>query len=365
MAERGIPGAETWNGTVLVPENQGGPRPEFGQKTNRNQINREVMKKIFNIFMAAGITLMSLGSAEAQQLPQFSQYIFNGLHINPAYAGYKNEGYVQSTYRSQWMDFPGAPRTFTVTADLSANEGKMGFGVSFLTDQIGPTRNTTALLTYSYRIQTGDDSFFSLGASGGFSDYMIDGDMLRYNDPNDPNLPEGRVTMLTPNMNLGAFWHSSRFYAGLSAYNLVGKGALERQDVALAFHDVHFFLTAGGIFPISDRIQFKPSFLVKEVKGAPTSYDLNGMFLFMERLWLGGSYRSNVKIWNDNLEDNLNGRNAFAFIAEIFATDNLRIGYAYDHNMNVLQNYRNNSHEISVGYYLSARSVKLKNPRWF
>lgn len=323
------------------------------------------MKKIFNIFVAAGLVLLSAVPSRGQQLPQFSQYIFNGLHINPAYAGYKNEGYVQSTYRSQWMDFPGAPRTFTVTADLSANEGKMGFGASFLTDQIGPARTTTALLTYAYRIQTGDDSFFSLGASGGFSDYMIDGDMLRYNDPDDPNIPGGRVTMLTPNMNLGAFWHSSRFYAGLSAYNLIGKGSLEREDLALAFHDVHFFLTAGAIFPVSGSIRFKPSFLVKEVKGAPTSYDLNGMFLFMDRLWLGGSYRSNVRIWNDNLEDNLNGRNAFAFIAEIFATDNLRIGYAYDHNMNVLQNYRNNSHEISVGYYLSARSVKLKNPRWF
>lgn len=303
--------------------------------------------------------------AKGQQLPQFSQYIFNGLHINPGYAGYKAEGYIQSTYRSQWINFPGAPRTFTVTADLSANEGMQGFGVSFLTDQIGPARTTGGLLTYAYRMQVGDESFFSLGVSGGFTEYMIDGDLLKFNDINDPNIPIGRERLVTPNMNAGIFWHNNRFYAGLSAYNMVGQAALEREDISLAFHDFHYFLTAGALFPISDVVQFKPSFLIKEVRGAPTSYDLNGMFLFMDRLWLGGSYRANVQIWNDNLEPNLLNRNAVAFIAEIFATDNIRIGYAYDHNLNVLQNFRNNSHEISVGYYLSSRNVKLKNPRWF
>ncbi|WP_291782333.1 type IX secretion system membrane protein PorP/SprF [Cecembia sp.] len=323
------------------------------------------MKKIIYFILIAAYIGWFPQLAVGQQLPQFSQYIFNGLHINPGYAGYKAEGYIQSTYRSQWINFPGAPRTFTVTADLSANEGMQGFGVSFLTDQIGPARTTGGLLTYAYRMQVGDESFFSLGVSGGFTEYMIDGDLLKFNDNNDPNIPIGRERLVTPNMNAGIFWHNNRFYAGLSAFNMVGQAALEREDISLAFHDFHYFLTAGALFPISDVVQFKPSFLIKEVRGAPTSYDLNGMFLFMDRLWLGGSYRANVQIWNDNLESNLLNRNAVAFIAEIFATDNIRIGYAYDHNLNVLQNFRNNSHEISVGYYLSSRNVKLKNPRWF
>lgn len=309
--------------------------------------------------------LVAVSGTEGQQLPQFSQYIFNGLHINPGYAGYKSEGYVQSTYRSQWVNLPGAPRTFTVTADLSANEGMMGFGVSLMTDQIGPARTTGGLLTYAYRLQVGEESFLSLGASAGVSEYMIDGDLLQYNDEGDQNIPVGRVSFFTPNMNTGLFWHNSRFYAGFSAYNMIGKGALERSDIALAYHDLHFYLTAGALFPLTEKIQFKPSFLVKEVKGSPTSYDLNGMFLFMERVWLGASYRSNVKINDEGLSGNLNNRTAVAFVAEIFATNNLRIGYAYDHNLNVLQNYRHNSHELSVGYYLSPRSVKLKNPRWF
>lgn len=327
------------------------------------------MKTTFKIFgLTIAFSLLTAVFSFGQQLPQFSQYIFNGLHINPAYAGYKNEGYVQSTYRSQWVGFEGAPQTFTVTADLSANEGLMGFGASVMSDKIGPTGTTTGLLTYAYRIQTGRESFFSLGASAGVSQYMIDGNQLNPLHQNDPNLPVGVQNMMTPNMNLGLFYHTNNFYAGISAYNLIGKSALEKEDIALAYHDVHFYLTAGVLIPVTENVQFKPSFLIKEVKGAPTNYDINGMVLFMDRLWLGASYRSNVKIWNENLEANsptLSNRNAVAFITEFFATPNLRIGYAYDQNLNVLQDMRTNSHEISLGYYLSARKVNMKNPRYF
>lgn len=309
-------------------------------------------------FMVSGVTF-------GQQLPQFSQYIFNGLHINPAYAGYKGEPYIQSTYRSQWVNFPGAPETFTVTADLSANEGTMGFGFSLMSDNLGPAKTTGGLLTYAYRIQTGSKSFLGLGVSAGFSQYSIDGSMLDPNDFPDSQIPEGRINLLTPNLNTGLFFHNDKFYAGFSVYNMIGKNALEKEDVALAYHDFHYYLTAGYLFDLSENVKFKPSFLIKEVKGAPTNYDINAMFLFMERLWVGGSYRSNMKIWNDNLQDGLSNRNAVAAILEIFPTDRLRLGYAYDHNLNVLNAYRNNSHELSVGFYMTPRKAVMKNQRWF
>jgi type IX secretion system PorP/SprF family membrane protein len=324
------------------------------------------MKTTFKI---TGLTLilaiMVSGVTFGQQLPQFSQYIFNGLHINPAYAGYKGEPYIQSTYRSQWVNFPGAPETFTVTADLSANEGTMGFGFSLMSDNLGPVKTTGSLLTYAYRIQTGTKSFLGLGVSAGFSQYSIDGSMLDPNDFPDSQIPEGRINLLTPNLNTGLFFHNDKFYAGFSVYNMIGKNALEKEDVALAYHDFHYYLTAGYLFDLTDNVKFKPSFLIKEVKGAPTSYDINAMFLFMERLWVGGSYRSNMKIWNDNLIEGLSKRNAVAAIIEIFPTDRLRLGYAYDHNLNVLNAYRNNSHELSVGFYMTPRKAVMKNQRWF
>jgi type IX secretion system PorP/SprF family membrane protein len=311
------------------------------------------------------LAVWNMESAQGQQLPQFSQYMFNGLHINPGYAGYKGQPYIQSTYRSQWMNFPGAPETLTVTGDFSANEGRMGFGASILTDKMGPAKTTSGMLTYAYRIQTGYESFLSLGASAGISEYAIDGSMFDPNDLGDVNIPEGKVSLVTPNLNTGIFFYTPRFYAGVSAYNLVGKKSLEDEAVALAYHDIHFYLTAGLLVPLSETVQFKPSFLLRTAEQGPSNLDINGMFLFMERLWLGASYRSNVNLNGDELPDNLSKRNAVAFIGEIFATKNLRLGYAYDHNTNVLNNYKNGSHEVSLGFYIAPKNVRMNNPRWF
>jgi type IX secretion system PorP/SprF family membrane protein len=241
----------------------------------------------------------------------------------------------------------------------------MGFGVTFVDDRIGPTLNTSGLLTYAYRMRTGLKSFLSLGLSGGFARYGIDPSLLAFNDPNDPLIPEGRVFASIPNLNSGLFFHTDRFYAGLSLFNMIGKGAARREDVALGYHDFNYYLTAGALLKISSAVQLKPSFLVKQVKGSPTNYDLNAMFLFKERLWLGGSFRSNARAFEDFLQKDLVRRNAVAAIVEIFATPELRIGYAYDHNLNVLNSYGNNSHEISLGYYLRSKNTVMKNPRWF
>jgi hypothetical protein len=105
--------------------------------------------------------------------------------------------------------------------------------------------------------------------------------------------------------------------------------------------------------------------LVKQVKGSPTKYDLNAMFLVNERIWLGGSYRANALVFENFIQEDLETRNAVAAIVEFFVTPELRVGYAYDHNLNVLNNYRNNSHEISLGLYLRPKTTVMKNPRWF
>jgi type IX secretion system PorP/SprF family membrane protein len=336
--------------------------------TGYQKMMNQLMKKLYfsSILFFLWAAMIPLKS-RSQQLPQFSQYIFNGLTINPAYAGYKGQGYIQSTFRNQWINFPGSPQTISLTADLNANNGLVGFGVSLLSDQIGPTKTTSGLISYAHRIQTGEDAFLSLGVGVGASQYLFDAGLLIAKDQFDPDLPFDTQVMFTPNLNTGMFFHSSRFYAGISAFNLVGRKTLDREDIALSFHDIHYFVTAGLMLPISDIVEFKPSFLIKEVKGAPTSYDINGMFLFLERLWLGASYRSNIRIGNDSLEGNflLNNRTALAFIVEVFVVKELRLGYAYDKNLNALENYRSNSHEFSLGYYITKKASKVKNPRWF
>lgn len=324
------------------------------------------MKNSYSVgrFVAIMAFLLA-GELSAQQLPQFSQYMFNGLHVNPAYAGYKGEHYIQSTYRNQWAGLPGAPTTFTVTADLSANEGLMGFGATILSDEMGPARTNSGLLSYAYRIQTGQASFLGFGISAGVSEYAIDGAMFNPNDFDDSEIPEGRINLFTPNLNTGIFFHTPSFYAGFSAYNLIGRNSLESEAVALAYHNVHYYLTAGGLVPLSDEVQFKPSFLVRNGGRGPTNLDLNGMFLFMDRIWAGASYRTNVKWGQDQLPDGLTARNAIALILELFATEKFRLGYAYDVQTNAFSGLRNNSHEFSLGYYISPRKVNMNNPRWF
>lgn len=305
----------------------------------------------------------------SQQLPQFSQYMFNGLHINPAYAGYKNEGYVQATFRNQWVNFPGAPQTLSVSADLSANDGKMGFGISLLSDKIGPTESKIGLLTYAYRIRVKDKGFLGLGVSTGFSDYMLDPSLFRMNDQNDPLIPGGIVRKIAPNLNSGLFYNTDKFYAGLSVFNMIGKAALKSEDVAIAYHDFHYFFTVGALFDLSDEVKFKPSGLIKHTKGSPTSYDVNAMFLLGKKIWIGAAYRSNARVFEDNLQERslLNNRTAFMGLFELFVTNNVRLGYSYDHNMNALSSQvaRNGSHEFSIGYYLRPSTTIMKNPRWF
>ena len=204
----------------------------------------------------------------------------------------------------------------------------------------------------------------SLGVSAGISEYAFDPTGMVTVKP-DPLLPTSRVAATTPNMNTGLFFHSDNFYAGLSAYNLIGRRALLRQDIAVAFHDFHYYLTFGGLLRLQDEVQLKPSVLVKHVKGSPTSYDLNAMFLFRERLWLGGSFRSNVRIFEDQLQEDLSKRNAVALVMEYFVLPSMRIGYAYDYNLNALNSYRTESHELSVGVYLNRQRKIIYNPRWF
>ena len=326
---------------------------------NKDQVNQKYSFK----WVLVLVVMISM-SVQAQQLPQFSQYIFNGLHINPAYAGYKGDGYIQTTYRSQWINFPGAPKTLSFTADVSANEGRMGLGVTYLKDRIGLTESNLGMLTYSYRIATGDRSMLSLGVSAGISEYAFDPTGMVTVNP-DPLLPSSRVAATSPNLNTGLFYHSDNFYAGLSAYNLIGRRALLRQDIAVAFHDFHYYLTFGGMVRLADDVQLKPSVLIKQVKGSPTSYDLNAMFLFRERLWLGGSFRSNVRVFEDQLQEDLSKRNAVALVMEYFVLPSMRIGYAYDYNLNALNSYRTESHELSVGVYLNRQRKIIYNPRWF
>lgn len=334
-------------------------------KATSKSLNRMIKLKPSNLLFFWFAFFWAATETAAQQLPLFSQYVFNSLHINPGYAGYKIDPFVQATYRSQYIDFPGAPKTLSVSGDMASSDGRMGFGASFSSDQIGATKTMTGLLTYAYKIQTGDQSFLSLGASAGVSEYALDGSQLVPDDATDPTLPTDKVNLFTPNLNIGLFFYNERFFTGLSAFNLIGRQNLEGKDIALALHHVHYYFQVGALFPLSADLEFKPSLLVREDLKGPTNFDVNAMFLFKERLWAGVSYRSRLNIHYNSDPTLSTSANALAAIVEVFATERLRVGYAFDYNLNTLNHQRNNSHEISVGLYFGSKGLQQEMLRCF
>jgi len=313
---------------------------------------------IFGVFaMLAGV--------EAQQLPQYSQYVFNALHVNPAYAGYKIDPFVQATYRSQFSGFEGAPKTFSLAADMGNLEQTMGFGININSDQFGASDIQSLLLTYSYNVQLSYESFLGLGVSSGFTSYGLDASQFQPDDPSDPGIPQGRINGITPNLNLGFFFHTPVFFTGLSAYNLVGQNVLEKKNLAVATHNYHFYFQMGAIFSMTNGVSFKPSVLVREDLNGPTSYDINAMFLLRENYWIGTSFRSGITKNKAAISEISGSRTALALLFDIFITDELRMGYAYDFNLNSKSNYTNNSHELSLGYYLNNVWLKQHSKRNF
>ena len=334
--------------------------------------------KIFisNVFI--GFMLIIASVVHAQQNVQFSQYVFNSLSLNPAYTGYKEDLYLNAVYRKQYVSFPGSPSTAAVSLDglLSKDKKSVGIGGHLTVDNLGPQQTVSLFGTYSYRIRLNEDDTKRLcfGIAGGINQYSLDGSVLQYVDANDPSINSAQQSVIKPDAQVGAFYYGSNFYAGLSVLNLFslynnGSIYLNNTNVSSS-EDItsHLYLTVGGLVKMSENVKLKPSIMLKEDFHGPTSLDLNLLALLSEKLWVGASYRSAVTLWNKNaVSSSLSKSGAAAIMAEIFATERLRIGYSYDFITSGLSNYQAGSHEISVGLLFNRNldAERIKSPRYF
>jgi len=311
------------------------------------------MKKLLII-----IALMSVGGKVfAQQDAQFSQYVFNGLYINPGYAGYKEDLYINSFFRSQWTGLEGAPTTFSATVDGAVKEGKVGLGLMLQHDQIGAQSNIAAYGNYAYRIQIGEQehSKLALGLGFGFIQTGIDGNKLNPVQSFDTYVPTGYQSVLLPDARLGAFYSNDNFFVGASVDNLLAQHMHSDQASAtlIPVPKPHEYFTAGALFNVDYQMKFKPSILIKDAPGVPTSMDINAFMLLNEKLWLGATYRTAIDIYSKpNLQQGMQKSSAVVGMAEFFVNENFRIGYAYDASLNKLGSYGYGSHEISISIML-------------
>ena len=320
-------------------------------------------------YLTLSFLLMLLKPALSQQDPQYSQYMFNTLVINPAYAGYRETANISLLHRDQWSGFAGAPKTQSVVADAAFGaDKKVGLGLSVVSDKAGLQRQTSAHANYAYRIPVGADARLALGVSIGVGQFSLNSGDAQIQDDSDPNFGD-KQTYFVPDARFGVHYSTSKFYAGLSATDLISK-SIDYQQVGkntIARQGRHYFLTAGGLFNLNSNFKLKPSFLIREDTKGPTNLDLNSFILIKESVWIGGSYRTGINLWKKTGWDNSTfSQNSVVGLVEAFVLKNMRVGYSYDYSLSELVDHSNGTHEISLGFILNAnkKTVAL-SPRYF
>jgi len=318
-------------------------------------------------FLIFFLLILSTGALYAQQDAQQSQYMFNGIYINPAYAGYKENLNFHSYFRSQWTGIEGAPKSMSLAVDAIANNGNVGLALQISNDRLGAQTNLSAYANYAYRLRMNNEgtSRLALGFGVGVMQLGINNSLLNPNDP-EPYLATGMQSTFVPDGRVGVFYSDDKYYAGISADNLISQFINVRNRGFIAQPKPHYYLTGGALFPLSEDILIKPSVLLKDDAGGPTSLDLNTFIMFGQRLWIGGSYRTGVKLYNKSyLQNDLSRLNSFVAAMELFPLENLRVGYAYDISIGPLKGYSGGTHEISIGFYIKTQKTRMLTPRFF
>jgi len=284
----------------------------------------------------------------AQQDAQFTQYMYNTININPAYAGSRGALSMFALYRTQWVGLDGAPVTSTVSMNTPLNESNLGLGISLINDKIGPTTENTISADLSYTIPTSDTWNLSFGIKATANLFDLDATKLNPAQAADPSLQN--YSTFSPNIGAGLYWHSDKAYIGFSIPNFIQTNRYDDNEVAIFKERISYYLIGGLVFDLSDTVKFKPAILTKMIEGAPLQVDASANFMFFDKLMLGASYR-----WSA----------ALSAMVGFQVSDGLYVGYGYDKETTNLDNYNSGSHEIFLRYELFKNNNKITTPRFF
>ena len=296
----------------------------------------------------------------AQQDPHFTMYMFNKQAINPAYVGSMGTTSFQALYRSQWVGIEGAPKTVSLTAQgLVGRDDRIGLGVHLLNDRIGVDNHTGLYAQYAYHLPLSDNIVTSLGLQAGVTQYISNLSQLKkpiWTYPGGDDVVANDVSSAwLPNVGLGAYMWSEKFYAGMSVPHLISNyydKDREDSEANSARQYKHYFLFAGMKFNINDDFAIQPQFLMKYANGrnitVPMSADLSTAFIFRNIVMLGATYRIDESV-------------DIFLRAQI--TKNFNIGYAYDHTLSPLVRHTSGSHEMVLGWEIGEKVAKFVGPR--
>lgn len=303
------------------------------------------IKKISTI-----LTMLSVFGAIAQQDPQYTQYMYNTLSVNSAYAGSLGHLAITGIYRTQWVGLEGAPNTQSFTLDTPLGKN-VGLGLSVVSEEIGPSEEQFLDANVSYTIPSGQTHKLSFGIKGGGRVINIDWTKGSYRDP-DVQFRENITNKFLPVIGAGMYWHGERDYIGLAVPNFMTRERYTYDDIAddLVNERMHLYLIGGIVFDLSAHTKFKPAAMVKYVAGAPIIADFSANFMFNNCVTLGASYRTGDSV---------------SALASLQITPQFLVGYAYDYTTTELQNYNSGTHEIMLRFELVSRKKGLKSPRFF
>lgn len=302
------------------------------------------------------ICLLHSQKLKAQSEPMFSQYTFNEIFINPAYAGSHEALSFSSVYRKQWVNIDGAPTTNTFTMHSHLFKSKVGLGLTAYKDQIGVSAQNGFFVNYAFRIRLNRGTL-SLGLLGGFSGYQERLSEVKTTQNGDAKFSVNTPMAFAPNFGFGTYYYTKRFYFGISVPRMISNkliinqfSQVERVDGTLNTDALHYFIATGFIFDVNPLVKLRPSMMIKAVLNAPVEYDANLSALLYSTLWIGGGYRSGDS-WN--------------LLTAIQVNNQLRIGYSYDYTITKLKDFAGGSHEFSMNYVLKYNSKKITSPRYF
>ncbi|CAD0001539.1 PorP/SprF family type IX secretion system membrane protein [Flavobacterium chungangense] len=287
----------------------------------------------------------------AQQDAQFTQYMYNTININPAYAGSRGALSVFGLYRTQWVGLDGAPETGCLSVNTPINNSNLGIGGSLVNDKIGPTNETNFSVDISYTVQTSADFKLSFGIKGTANMFNLDVNKLNPDVAGDPQFQDFD-NKFSPNVGAGIYWHSDKAYIGLSVPNFIETNRYNDNDIVIYKDKINYYFMAGYVFDLDkyEYIKFKPALLTKMVEGAPLQVDASANFMFIDKFVVGVAYR-----WSASL----------SAMVGFQISDGLYLGYGYDRETTNLNNYNSGSHEIFLRYEFVTKNGKMTTPRFF
>lgn len=290
------------------------------------------MKRLYFLLLFVGLAFAGI----AQQDPLYSQYLNNPLVINPAYTGLTDNLNLSTGFRKQWAGFDGSPTTFNVTGHISLFDNLMGAGLIIVQDKLGTSSTTEVHGTYGYKLRLDNTKLLSMGIQAGMVSFNSNDSDLNPYDKDDPVF-SGSTSYTKPSFGFGAMLKTDKFIIGLSVPRLLKARAIyDSLDATL--YTQHFYATAAYILFLTDRIRFKPSVMLRGVKGSPLSVDYN-MALNIDDKYVAGIFTRNL--------------NTYGLQLSMRITDILRMGYVFEVPTDRSVGAQFTSHEITINVGLA------------